>query len=146
MRTKSRSITHVGGLALGLWLGWCGSTAAQLPEKFENLQVLPKDIAQRQLIDIMKGFTAALGVRCQHCHVGTEGMPLSQFDFVSDEKPAKKSARLMLKMVREINQGFLSQLPPAEQPRVEVTCLTCHRGLPRPQTSGEVPAPEPERF
>ena len=43
--------------------------------KYKNLQVLPKDIGQEQLIPIMKSFAQALGVRCVHCHVGEEGKP-----------------------------------------------------------------------
>ncbi len=80
--------------------------AAQLPDSFENLEVLPKDIGQRELIEVMKGFSGALGVRCQHCHVGEEGKPLSDFDFVSDERPAKDAARVMMRMTEKINSGF----------------------------------------
>ncbi len=80
--------------------------AAQLPDSFENLEVLSKDIGQRELIEVMKGFSGALGVRCQHCHVGEEGKPLSDFDFVSDERPAKDAARVMIRMTEKINNGF----------------------------------------
>lgn len=30
---------------------------------------------------MMRNITGALGVRCQFCHVGEEGMPLERFDF-----------------------------------------------------------------
>ncbi|MEO8505734.1 MAG: hypothetical protein ABI609_17700, partial [Acidobacteriota bacterium] len=36
----------------------------------KNLKVLPKDWSRKQVIEIMKTFTAGLGVRCQYCHVG----------------------------------------------------------------------------
>lgn len=138
MRSKNVTVIHVVLLMAGFWLCWCASGLAQLPEKFDNLQVLPKDITQRQLIDTMKGFAGALGVRCHYCHVGSEEIPLSQFDFASDEKENKRNARLMLKMTREIYQGFLTKLPEEEHARVEVTCMTCHRGLSRPQSLGDV--------
>lgn len=45
------------------------------PKSFENLQVLTKGASAGDVINTMKGFTGALGVRCQHCHVGKEGLP-----------------------------------------------------------------------
>jgi hypothetical protein len=104
----------------------------QLPQKFTNLSVLPKDIAPRDLVDIMKQFCFDLGVRCEHCHQG-EGNDLSKFDFASDARPAKATARVMLKMVAAINTEHLKSL--ARTPAPNVTCYTCHRGAARPATS-----------
>jgi len=78
------------------------------PDSLVNLEVLPKDIETRELVNIMAGFTRALGVRCQFCHVGEEGMPLAQFDFPSDEKPTKGKAREMIRMVETINGDYLA--------------------------------------
>jgi thioredoxin reductase len=39
------------------------------PDELTNLKVLPKDISFPELMTNMKGFTQALGVRCEHCHV-----------------------------------------------------------------------------
>ena len=100
-----------------------------------NLQVLPKDIAKPQLVQIMRSFAQGLGVRCEHCHVG-EGPDLSKFDFASDAKPAKLVARKMMVMAREINTTLLAGFPPdraADTPAV--TCYTCHRGQTKPLTS-----------
>jgi photosynthetic reaction center cytochrome c subunit len=85
--------------------------AAQIPEKFENLQVLPKDISRPQLVQVMRGFTSALGVRCSFCHKhsGAES-DLSTFDFKSDENQAKRTARLMMMMVHTINDSLLAPL------------------------------------
>jgi photosynthetic reaction center cytochrome c subunit len=97
-----------------------------------NLQVLPKDISKRELVQTMRMFTRALGVRCEFCHLG-EGNDLSKFDFASDEKRQKRSTRVMLRMVTEINTNHLSGIPeprPAGTPAV--TCYTCHRGQTRP--------------
>ncbi len=116
------------------------------PESFQNLQVLPKDMGTRELIDTMKAISMSLGTRCPQCHVGEEGQDLSTFDFVSDEKPAKQVAREMLRMTRTINMNLLpgvvpllKQLEPEMTGTPEVTCATCHRGKMHPDSS--IPRP-----
>ena len=37
--------------------------------EFKNLQVLPSNISHDELIATMRGYAAALGTRCDHCHV-----------------------------------------------------------------------------
>lgn len=116
--------------------------SAQIPEKFENLQVLPKDISRGDLIGVMRGFTTSLGVRCPFCHVGQEGADLSTFNFKSDDKPTKGTARIMMRMVHLINDSVLPQLDTVShgegeehdhtRERIEVQCVTCHRGNSRP--------------
>lgn len=108
------------------------------PDSFINLKVLPKDIPQRQLINLMRSFTGALGVRCPYCHVGREGMPLDSFDFASDKKRTKRTARIMLQMVRRIDDSTLTQIPERPTPNVKVTCFTCHRGVNRPMPLQDV--------
>lgn len=102
------------------------------PKSFENLQVLAKGASAGDVINTMKGFTGALGVRCQHCHVGKEGLPLDQFDFISDEVPAKKTARLMMRMMADVNRQLDESLPKADGAGARVSCLTCHRGQAKP--------------
>jgi len=106
------------------------------PEKGKNLQVLPKDFPAERLQAVMKGFTRSLGVRCQYCHVGEEGKPLSTFDFVSDANPNKARAREMYRMLGDIN-GHLKKIQPSGDKRVNMWCHTCHAGRPRPMTLGE---------
>ena len=101
------------------------------PNSFANLRVLPKDSTPASVIGQMKGFTGALGVRCQHCHVGEEGMPLEKFDFVSDSKPAKAAARAMLKLVAEIN-ATLDRDWPGNGKTGRVSCIMCHAGRTTP--------------
>jgi Photosynthetic reaction centre cytochrome C subunit len=103
------------------------------PDSFTNLKVLPKNIPVRTLINTMRGFTEALGVRCPFCHVGREGQPLDSFNFASDEKRPKRVARVMLHMVMHINEEHLAEVPDRPQPVVEVRCATCHRGITRPR-------------
>jgi tetratricopeptide (TPR) repeat protein len=122
------------GLAVLLLVILCDAARAQFPpDAFTNLQVLPKDITQSELIDVMAGFTRALGVRCTHCHVGDPAQPLATYRFDLDEKPAKRKARAMLAMVQAINQDHLSKLDSRNDPPVRVECVTCHRGTTAPR-------------
>ncbi len=114
-----------------------------LTPPFKNLQVLPKDITREQLLTNMKFFAQSLGVRCTFCHVGEEGKPLSTYDFASDVKKEKRTARKMLAMVHRINSQDFGVTDFAQ---VKVTCFTCHRGSEHPLTAPPpganfVPAP-----
>jgi hypothetical protein len=102
------------------------------PSSFQNLQVLPKDASARVVVAAMKGFANNLGVRCPFCHVGEEGMPLEQFDFVSDEKATKRTARAMMRLTADINRQLDAAVPPTAGSEPRVTCITCHRGKSTP--------------
>ncbi len=104
------------------------------PDSLTNLQVLPKDIPMRQLVQTMAGFTRALGIRCSHCHMGEESQPLEAYDFASDEKLLKRKAREMIRMTQAINGQFLPSLEQHVTPSLEVECFTCHRGAREPRT------------
>lgn len=97
---------------------------------FHNLQVLPQNIEREELLRTMRVFSRSLGVRCDNCHVKIADEPEEKYDFPSDEKPAKTTARLMIRMVRAINGDYVSKVKDRE---VDVTCMTCHRGSPVPQ-------------
>jgi hypothetical protein len=113
-------------------------TFAAPPHK--NLKVLPADISGPQLIATMKFFSQSLGVRCTFCHVGADGQPLSSFDFASDAKREKQTARKMLAMVHRINQEDFGV---TDFSKVKVTCFTCHRGSQHPETQIPPPAGAP---
>lgn len=121
-------------LAAGLALTGSVKIDAQIPEKFENLQVLPKDVTRAVLVQRMRELSFALSVRCQHCHAGGDGVSFEGVDFKSDDKPAKKKARQMMKMVEEINTRLLPAVPDRADPPVRVDCVTCHHGLALPKT------------
>lgn len=106
--------------------------AAQIPDEFTNLRVLPPEVSRESLLTVMRGFSFALGVRCQYCHVGGDGVSFEGVEFDRDDDPDKRKARIMLRMVRQLNDGILAQLPDRTNPPVAVECKTCHRGLPRP--------------
>lgn len=101
------------------------------PDSLRNVQVIPRTTPVSQVIGMMRNITFDLGVRCQFCHVGEEGMPLERFDFPSDERRTKRVARQMMRMVEEINRR-VDTLPERTTPAVQVTCRTCHHGISRP--------------
>jgi len=95
----------------------------------KNLKVLkPEEVRM-----VMGQFVAALGVGqsggCNFCHVQ---------DRSSDEKPQKVTARMMITMVKGINEKVATQT--GEAGKTFVTCYTCHRGKQEPDTA---PAGQP---
>ena len=109
--------------------------------EFHNLKVLPVNISHDDLIATMRGFTRALGTRCDHCHAA--GPPAAdgreKLDFASDAKPEKNTARTMIRMVRAINGDYIGKIDPTKQ--VQVTCGTCHRGHTVPEPYNPPPPP-----
>lgn len=123
----------------GLLIATCGvltlapsGAAAQSDNGYTNLQVLPADVSRAELGEIMLENLRALGLPrragegCLHCHAGSLDIPRGQWDYASDEKPAKEQARVMMAMVREINDSFVARLE--HRRGVEVGCTTCHAG------------------
>ena len=102
---------------------------AQIPETFTNLEVFPADVSRQELMGAMREFSFALGVRCEHCHVG--GPALDTIDFAADDEEPKRIARRMLAMVNAINDEHLAKLP--REGALVVRCGTCHGGVSRPE-------------
>jgi hypothetical protein len=124
-------------ILLTLALAAAAPSGAQTPPppwKGENLRYFPADISREQLTQRMREFSFALGVRCQYCHAGGNGVSFEGVSFKSDEKPAKVTARAMLRMVEQLNTVTLAQLPNRAQPRVVVDCATCHHGKALPKS------------
>src|SRR5437870_3900485 len=90
-------------------------------DKAENLKILPKDISEDTLIKVMKTFTKSLGVKCNHCHVGTAQDGKMKFNFASDDKPQKNIARKMMMMVDSINTNFIAKMGDDFE---RITCVT----------------------
>src|SRR6188508_2764443 len=84
-----------GAAGQGRQGGAGGARAGGAPAGFQNVLVLPRDIPQAQLIAVMRAFESALGVTCEHCHVYF-GQGNAMNNMGSDDKPAKKTARLMM--------------------------------------------------
>ena len=93
---------------------------------FTNLKILPKDISDDDLKDVMREFNMALGVKCNFCHAeGKDG----KLDFASDENKHKNIARDMMKMTKGINKKYFKITDPKA---FEVNCVTCHNGSKHP--------------
>lgn len=88
-----------------------------------NLKVL-KAATGAEVGQVMRTFTAGLGVQCTYCHV--------QGNFASDENPKKEVARHMIQIAQKVNAEF-------PDGKLHVSCYTCHRGEAEPKT-----APEPK--
>ncbi len=90
-------------------------------DRFENVSAL-SDMPADQMGKVMNMMSAALGVNCNYCHVGT--------DFAKEQAPHKDVAREMLEMTLSINREHFGG-------KTTVTCYTCHRGqaVPDPTVS-----------
>ena len=95
----------------------------------KNVKLLG-DVPVSQFILVMNYFATSLGRRCSFCHVNNNG----QWDYASDAKPEKNTAREMIKMVLDTNKTFFKG-------NVEVQCNTCHRGRNTPQSLITLPLP-----
>src|SRR5215510_10250100 len=106
-----------------------------------NLQVLPKDWTRQQVVHVMQGFNMGLGVMCNYCHAemaGAQPGPNGQIpiDAASDDKQAKKTARIMMRMVNDINTKLDAEMGKSTSAPngMRVQCVTCHRGSAIPKT------------
>ncbi len=111
------------------------STATQektVEQTRKNIKVLT-GLPDSQLIPVMNYFAASMGRRCNFCHVNSQG----QWDYPSDAKPEKNTAREMIKLVLDTNKTLdRLKLDP-------VGCYTCHRGRNTPQSLPLLPLPVP---
>ena len=107
------------------------STDKPIEEVQKNIQVL-KGLPESQLIPMMNYMGASLGVKCDYCHMNKD----NSWDFASDDKGEKKTARAMITMVIGINKTNF-------RGNTDVTCYTCHRGRTSPAGVPQLPLPEP---
>lgn len=138
MSNGFRSVAVVASLALAACAAMQQQSAQPVRTdqgEFKNLKVLPQNITHDELIATMRAFSRSLGVRCDACHVAIPG-EANKFDFASDAKPEKNIARQMVLMTRNINSNYIAKLAgdPGEK-FDDVTCYTCHRGHPHPETT-----------
>ena len=97
----------------------------------KNVKLLG-DMPVSQFIPVMNYFASSLGRRCNFCHVNTNG----QWDYASDAKPEKNTAREMIKLVLDTNKNFFKG-------NTEVSCYVCHRGRNNPVGVPPLPLPTP---
>lgn len=128
----SRTTLLIAGLVIAV------SSAAQDRRDIfadpQNLKVLPEDISSADLRATMRRFAMQTGARCETCHVGEAGQPLETFDFAADDLEQKETARTMLRMLASINDEYMNSLG---DERMQVDCITCHRGVLKPRTTGQ---------
>ena len=112
-----------------------GSAGATRPK----LEVL-KDLPESQLFPLMNLVATSLGVRCDHCHVQATPdftkPPSNTGGWVwdRDDKPQKRTAREMMRMVIDLNAGRFKG-------ESRITCYTCHRGSAQPARTPPLPPP-----
>src|SRR5215831_12218002 len=116
-----RAEKHSGPASTTTAPGQPVQTPAAPPEKTteqvqKNIKVLT-GLPQSQLIPVMNFMATSLGRRCNYCHVNNNG----QWDYASDEKQEKNTAREMIKLVLDVNKNSFKG-------NTEVSCFTCHRG------------------
>ncbi len=90
----------------------------------KNLKVLTFVKSKDELKGWMRMIKTSLGVDCDFCH--------NTDNFASDEKPEKRKARMMLKMLVQVRSDYFAY-PDAKQP----TCYTCHQGHKTPTNEPE---------
>ena len=105
-----RTVIRVAVVGALMGLGGAMPAQAQIPEVYENLQVLPEDITRRELVGYMRNFALSLGVRCEYCHVGEDPSDFSTFDFPSDEKTPKVNTLGNLSSSQRPNLNLMSVL------------------------------------
>ena len=126
-----------------------------------NLQVLPKETTQQDVLAVMQTFTRGLGVQCTYCHIEQAPPVLSveellaqqaaaaqagaagrgrgrgrggpQMDFAADDRRQKRTARVMMAMTNDINARLAASIRKPSTDIVRVQCATCHRGVTNPQ-------------
>jgi hypothetical protein len=151
-------VSFVSLVVLG-FLAWFFPAVAQRgPAPPTNLQALPKETSSQDVLALMQQFTQALGVQCTYCHVQEiprqltpeetaaaenqaqgrgrgrgRGQGPPPIDFASDDKPQKRVARDMIRMVNDINGRLTTRLGKPAAAVVRVECVTCHRGVTQPQ-------------
>lgn len=136
----SKIIASLGALAL-MFSIFSFTTSRQIDagkeisnSQWKNLKVLPQMISEDSLKGLMRGYNAALGVKCNFCHA--ENPETNKIDFSSDAKKEKEFARHMIVMTREINAKNFNW-ENAKKPEMVnvVTCVMCHRGNESPTES-----------
>lgn len=107
---------------------------------YKNLQILPKDITERQMDSVMHHFNESLNVKCGFCHVRNDS--INKMDFANDGKPHKNKAREMMKLTNRINDDYFDVTGGQRTitTQLMVTCYTCHHG----STDPAVRAPKKE--
>ncbi len=110
------------------------SSAGAIRPRLQVLQALP----EAQLFPLMNLVAESLGVRCDYCHVQEKPdfaktpSNLGGWAWDRDDKPPKRTAREMMRMVVELNASRFHG-------ESRITCYTCHRGSAQPRRTPPLP-------
>ena len=103
-----------------------GAAQPQGERTITNAHVLPADIPRERLIEIMRGWSTALGVDCSFCHTPAAGPAAAdgrqRFDFPSDANPHKAVARQMVTMLQAINRNYFAGAVSRSGPPASAVC------------------------
>ena len=120
--------THRAVLAVAIVVVTSFAAAQRPPreQQLKNLQFFPKGTTHDEIVPPMQEMTKAIGAKdCEYCHVSGRGE--------LDDKVQKRTARLMLRLVADLNAKLEAELGPAPGGEQRVRCITCHRGEPIPR-------------
>jgi hypothetical protein len=136
MRPRPRVVALVLAAAIPATAAAQGETAGARRPNLQVLQALP----EAQLFPLMNLIAESLGVQCDYCHVQEKPdlakTPSNVGGWVwdRDDKPAKRTAREMMRMVIDLNTTRFKG-------ESLVSCHTCHRGSTRPARIPPLPPP-----
>jgi hypothetical protein len=131
MTINKKLFATIGLLAIVVFMAM---TPPQEEEhKYKNLKVLPKNITDKQMHEVMEEWEHALGAGCSFCHVRNE--ETKKMDFAADGKPEKDMARHMYKMMNDINKKYFEAKKDSTGMMMTtgVNCNSCHHGVSHPE-------------
>jgi hypothetical protein len=119
------NVRRIAWIVCSMLIGTSMSSVSHGDASTTHLQVLPQNLSRADLITLMGHYDQDLGVSCAFCHA--QNAQTQQLDYASDENPMKQVARIMIGMVRDINDKYLSQIGDRRY-AVPVSCGNCHQG------------------
>jgi len=132
LHTNKKKLVVIAIMSMVIIMVQSSAQQSKNEEPPKNLKVLSKKLSADEIHAIMRGYAKSLGVRCGFCHQHTDDNP-PKFDFASDAKQEKLTARKMIKMVDGINKKYIAKI--GEGKFEKITCVTCHMGNTKPTVS-----------
>lgn len=143
MRKKTIVTTLIVGAVL--FGSFAFSPIASPVTQESTLQILPKDISDDELMQVMNSFETALGMNCGDCHTHSTVDP-NKMDWSANTKH-KETTLAMMRMVQETNEKYFGVKGDFKdnylRSQFEVTCATCHNGHEEPNNLVTIPVPDP---
>ncbi len=142
MSKKTLVLSLIAGAVM--FASYAFSPAPEHNGQVSTLKVLPKDISDEELMQVMHSFEVALGMNCGDCHTHSTTDP-NKMDWSADTKH-KQTTIEMMKMVQELNKQYFGVDGDFKtnylQSQYKVTCNSCHNGHEEPNNMVTIPIPE----